>query len=275
MAEIRHLRINVDLNSLAGGLQRSIQRTADLVRLGLSSADQPLSGSPWTPASGIHYFAASPRDLDSAELRTDFRVWVVSNGFREIVEQAQAFIEQVRRVCAALSFEAGSLVAPDEWNRRVNKDARRFHRLGLPDKLAELESEFPTLTLPLSTQHLKSINRCRNCLVHRGGVVGSQDVNEDQKLIVTWLRSELVLKSADGAQPVQLPHVVGEDERLALRFTQTRRTFNLGEQVTLSAEEFGEICWTLVMFAQEMRAAVSRHADAFGISGTNGETLKT
>ena len=45
---------------------------------------------------------------------------------------------------------------------------------------------------------------------------------------------------------------------LSIRFSDTEKTFRLGERVRFTGEDFSEICWTLIIFASHLGEKMTR-----------------
>jgi len=67
--------------------------------------------------------------------------------------------------------------------------SKKFERLGISDQLKVLEAQFAVF--PEWRERLEGYNHLRNCLSHRGGIVGDQDLADGKSLIVKWISASV------------------------------------------------------------------------------------
>ena len=133
--------------------------------------------------------------------------WYLCTAFRDAIELLNVFLDQGRLLCALFPSAAQGKIKADDYNRIVGKEARQFHRLGLPDKLKKLRQDFGVASE--LEGHVLSINTVRNCLVHRLGIVADQDVDANGELVLLWRTSDLVAQNPDGTQELSIMDAPG------------------------------------------------------------------
>ena len=258
------LRVGIDLSVLLGNLRAAIQHIIDVVAYGLSRENDrppPLG----IPGAFMSYGTAGNLRLSGAQLDSEYRTWLVGAGLRDAVETVSAFLEEVRRAAAAARFAVGSQpIDTDEWNKIFGPQESKFHRLGLPDKLDELR-RFGAELVPNSAESLLQVNQLRNCLVHRRGIVTERDLNQATALEVSWHHFVVGIEQGDEFTPLRESHLVREGEQIVMKTTSTTREFVLGERVILSAQEFGELCYSLSLFGQEVVKGFETYLGNLGI----------
>lgn len=258
------IRLRLNLGALLGNIRVSLQRIIDLVAYGLSSAEHELPPTLGIPGAFISYGTAGDQHLAPDDLRDQFRTWLVGCGLRDAVEEISGFLEEIRRACAAVDLAQQPNLSSTRWNQLFVEQGKKFHRLGLPDKLDNLRQYDPIL-VPEIVSSVIQINQARNCLVHRNGIVSQRDLNQADVLEVTWKRLELVVGTETEERIVQEGHIVDEGEELFLRSATGSRLFAPGQRVSFSAQEFGEICYTLSLAAQEMQMGLEAFLRKKGI----------
>ena len=157
-----------------------------------------------------------------------------------------------RRVLAAwqlaLRSRSGS-ISGAEWHKITVSQQRSFDKGGLPDKIKDLQKAYSLALDPDLAGHLLSINRARNCLVHRGGIVQDDDLNEDGVLRVSWRRLALVIRGP-GSERDGFPGARFEaDESLVVANRDVSKGFPLGTAISFSVQEFADVCWSLFLLA--------------------------
>jgi hypothetical protein len=102
--------------------------------------------------------------------------------------------------------------------------------------------------------------------VHRRGIVTERDLNKATVLEVSWHHFIVGIEQGDEFTPLRESHLVREGEQLVMKTTSTTRKFGLGERVILSAQEFGELCYSLSLFGQEVVEGSGNYLRNLGIS---------
>ena len=136
-------------------------------------------------------------------------------------------------------------------------EGEKFDRLPLRGKFEYLENRF-CLERPELASDVLSINAARNCLAHRGGVVGRQDLRTatDDGLTVSWRKVEIRIRGVSGERVITKPARVEKGELVSMEFTPTNRTFELGEKIDLSVSDYVDIATTLMLSGQQLEGSI-------------------
>lgn len=249
-----NVHVNVSLDGLLGSLHRDIQRVTNLVAVGIQSPvvlDQESLAIRSDPMS--FRFGNAPPWASSDDARSDYEDWVYGNGLRDILESVGSFLEEVRHILALWSLgdrqSAGEQLTGSIWNAEMQDAAKRFHRLGFPDKVDMLRAEFQTRVDTALNEHVLSVNVARNCMVHRRGIVSERDLNRENALVVSWRRMAVVLQDEDGEHPLVLGKPLEKESTVIMKVEDTAKEFGLGERVIFTATEFAEICWSMFLYS--------------------------
>lgn len=260
------LDVHVDLRAVSGTLQRSLQRVIDLVSFGLQSAERRTRIKELTlPGTFLHIATSENTSLTVKEARTEFKKWVVAGGLRDSVEAVSGFLEEARLACAVWSFVGRKEILGEEWNRAIADERASFHGMGLPAKLDYFDRYDRSLVPEEEATCVLSINAARNCLVHRRGVVSERDLSSDEGLLVKWVRLELIADGPDGSRALTSGDIVQAGEAVKIRRSRQEKLFPLGASVEFTNQEFAEVCWTLMVFAQVMVANLERYGRSIGV----------
>ncbi|MDP3672921.1 MAG: hypothetical protein Q8R69_24935 [Telluria sp.] len=247
------VHIQVNLDSLAGELQRSVQRITYLVAAGLQSPVDVDPDKLLIESQGVRLQFIQGYAWSETQAKPAYEDWVLGNGFRDAIEAVSTFLESVRQVLAIWRLgkrqSMGEQLTGGLWNEQFGDAARRFHRLGFPDKIAMLETEFSAKLDPALQQQILSANVARNCLVHRGGIVSERDLNTETALEIGWTRMALMLEDEDGQKELVIGRVIEKASSLLLQHQRRSKTFKLGERISFTTTEFVEICWTLFIYS--------------------------
>ena len=250
------IHIDINLNGLRGELQRSLQRTIYLVSAGLQTKDKIDPDHLRLPTNSVTMIFDDGLKWDAQTAEGQYSEWVLSNGFRDLMEYFNAFFESAHKVLAFWGLttrqKAGIEITGSDWNQIIVSGVRSFHRRGLPDKFSHVEGKH---NIPIDAklrEQILSINAARNCLVHRNGVVTEQDVGASGALEIKWTSLALIVKSENGEKELVLGEVVKKGSVIAMQSKESVKKFNLGERVLFTAQEFANICWGLFMFGDDL-----------------------
>ncbi len=250
------INVTVNLDALRGELQRSLQKAIYLVSAGLQTNDKIDPELLRLPTNSVTMTFDGGLTWDSEEAQKQYSEWILSNGFRDVIEGVNAFIESAHRVLSfwkiAEKQKDGAEITGSDWNDIVISGGKRFHRLGLPDKFDHLSKEHGIEVEPSYREQVLSIDIARNCLVHRGGVISEKDITSDNQLDVKWIKLMMVLQSEDGEKELVLGEMVEKDSVLGMRNQEVVKTFTLGQQITFTADEFANISWGLFLFGNDL-----------------------
>lgn len=184
-------------------------------------------------------------------VKDEFKIWIEGNGFRELVETFSVFLDKIYRACAVAEV-SGRRIESVEFQRKI----KTFEKEGFPNKLNILSNNFAVR--PQHVDYIKSLNKARNCLTHRRGIVGTEDI-DGQHLRVRWLGMDIFIQTPAGdrhqfddfpEEGLYLP----DGGSVMLQFVERERLFDVGDLLKLSTKDLAEICW---FFQDQARSAVN------------------
>lgn len=194
---------------------------------------------------------------DADGRRTELSAWIVgqaigevARGVRAALEEAYLFAVIATRLPVRLA-DLGPMV--DGARREANEwsNPRLLERLGA------------MLTGPLTFgPELTSLQRLRNCLEHRAGYVGDRDAGDAGQMTLILPRLAIMHRVNGEPREVQpgVPLAEGEND-LWVQRTNLEVTFRLGERVTLSADQLGEVFTACHFLAADILARLPRPAE--------------
>lgn len=251
-----HLHIEVNLPAALAKLQVRLQRLADLASIGVTGVqkvgEEEFQVSPFFASVDL----ASNNRLSFAEIKDEFTHWCLRNSFTEAIDQVSAFLEECRFI--ARLYHMGSKVSGSAWNDALLDERKKFHKKGLPEKIAYLRERYSVGSQ--FEDHVLSLNRVRNCLVHRLGVVSDVDVKDSGTLVVRWQGMRFLLRdSVTGVETLlEGPTQTKNESELQLRIGPIEKTFHLRESIRLSPAELGYTMHTFYAFALENLQAIAK-----------------
>jgi|GEM_PF-1720582 len=266
-SETHHIHINLNLDSPVAILQRAIQRIIYLVSGALASSTDTVDDPLLLPEVGIQANFDPSLKWSPIQVRTELKTWILQNGFRDAVESLSVFLEESHKISSAWALikrqESGDQLTGADLSSLQESDPKTFHRLGLPDKFGHFRDSHGILVDPQLLKNILSVNTARNCLVHRGGIVGEKD-SINNILEVTWRRLKLIAIDSLGEHELQMGVVYPEGATIALKLVEESKIFNIGESIIFTAQEFQNIVWSLFMFSNDFKATLIEWGKANG-----------
>jgi hypothetical protein len=301
------MRVKVDLPGLPNMLRGRLQHLLHLVVFGHRAAENTQGWDMSVPGSVVTLQLSSHPDVWNPDItQKSFFAWQTRNALRDGVEAFSAYLEQVREVCGV--WKVSTLAQPDgtlrgaDWNKHYLDERRRFHGLGLPHKMTFLSDRYNVTLPPAKLEYLLSINRVRNCLVHRDGAVMVDDIppthaevsealqrrrsayprekwstgqmvtalddaGHEFALKAWWLTFETSVETTKGETKVWTgePLLVNKGDRVGLRVREVRQDFGLGTHIVLKPADFAEICLTLSVLSGDLVSSLEASGRAMGV----------
>lgn len=113
--------------------------------------------------------------------------------------------------------------------------------------------ELPAPAVP-ARACFSSIYALRNCLVHRGGLVGVEDIAEQSSLTAEWMH---VAIEVSGTEVRTLPADVPPNEPLRMPIRLVTKAWHLGDSVELNAKDCQDIAFTLIAYIGQVGGEVA------------------
>lgn len=255
------LKISVNIAAADNAMSARVQKTTIFVSSSLAAAEG--LADPLTGLTGGVMTLSPPTEWKAEGLRPSFRQWVLSAGFREIADAIATLLEEYHKVAVLWSVLPASMprsLTGAEWQKEFAGPLVRFHKLGLPDKLAALEA-LGVVPDARDAARLRAINAVRNCLVHRQGVVGPKDVDATGDLRLIGLQMNAYVHQKDGSiEPInELPFLVDAGCQVEFREEDFIRAFRPGSSVDIDAEAFNAAAMALIFTGGRMRDLMQKH----------------
>lgn len=271
------INIKINLAGLISELQRSVQRTINLVASGLETKQYVTGESMRLPDTSMGITLDKHLKWDREQAQKEYSKWVLINGFRDVTEGAGLFLESVHQILSywdlGIRMKGEGPLTGDNWNEMIVKGGRSFHALGFPDKLDHLSKKHKLVLNKTLTSEVLSINATRNCLVHRRAIVSEKDSNCEDGLKIRWMKLAIVIKNEDGVKEIIPPFVAEKDSVLGVRNREEVKVFPLGSQVEFTAQEFADICWCFFVFGNSLTKSVEGRGTELGFLPGQEKTI--
>lgn len=258
----RHVRI--DLDRILDTALTGVRRTAAFLGLGMNAAANPnLTNYSLTSVSVVQLIPPDLGPEKVADFKSHFSKWIVTCGLRELIETFGVFLDQIYEVCLYTMMSKEEPFPSDP--KKLYGD---FERNGIEAKLKCLEDNFGIK--PRFPGHFGTIQKVRNCLAHRRGIVGPKDVDALSVLELKWRGIDFVITGSEGElarfnSPLTEPILVEEGGSVGIRVVDRHFEFPLASVVEIPPRDLAEICLFITWEAGETINSVKRYLESKGI----------
>lgn len=210
-----------------------MRRTSVFLGLGINAANRKdFRDYSLSQESILQMLPEVPDDIID-DWKNHFRSWIIAGGFRELMEHLCLFLDKVFVIVKRM---------PDGPQTCSLRD---FAKLGLDKKIRVLATNYG-ITSGFD-EAFASLYAVRNCLVHRLGIVGIEDVAQGE-LILRFHAPKIFIDTPSGeidihqepkyAKPIKCPE--GGELKMS-PFMLHERRFQAGKVIDLSPHELHQI----------------------------------
>jgi hypothetical protein len=258
------MEIQIDLDKLLDKALTGVRRASVFMGLGVNAALDPNFRS--FQLSRLTRIQIVPDDISDEALlhfKDEFRLWIEAGGFRELTETFSSYLDSLYHTCLVLQA-----VPRKELVSSIDKTHKKFQFKVFPDKLSVLAQCFSVG--PTHRDYLVSLNRARNCLTHRRGIVGIDDIRGEANFTVSWRGSAIFGETSSGERNYidEIPEggvLLPEGASLMVQLVERKRAFSLGAKLVLSTGDLAEICMFYDHEARDAIKSVIRFAESLGV----------
>ncbi len=256
--------VTVDLSKVKEIALKGIRRTTIFLGLGVNAAREDKFTKYQLPEN--HFFKMVPENASEeqvAHFKQNFEKWIISNGVRELIETFALFLDKIHQSCLWFATSKAAMNSED-----ANRYGPAFERKGVEEKLKKLRVHFDIQTD--KEKYFSSINQARNCITHRQGIVGPEDLKGNHSLKLTWWKLDVIAQTAEGKE-VSLMSIPEEGlyfenaGSISVKVSERLREFKLGEIIELTPADINEICFLIYMSTNEIVASTRNYAKSIGI----------
>ena len=267
MEKAKHIDVSVNTADLRDCYLADIQNLLDVI-LFVYAGESCVTAESYQNQSQIGFMTFHPaidRRLSYGEAREKSTQWLLTSFLTDSVNATGNFLDECRKICAIYRLSSKGRVIGQEFNDIFGKEWKRFHHLDFPKKFDDLRKEFGVQTV--FETHFLSMNKTRNCLIHRKGVVTSQDTNDNGRLTLKWSVLSVVAKppGSEVETVVDSSFAVETGCLIGFRFMDKHRSFEIGQRIKLTLPELYESISTLYAFATTRVESIESYGTAQGV----------
>ncbi|WP_315720155.1 MULTISPECIES: hypothetical protein [unclassified Bradyrhizobium] len=230
----------------------------DLYFQALDSTD--LSKPPPASTSNFFRFSSPAPEWSTIERRAVHENWILPKAFQELMRGVRASLEEayffaqlasIGRLQVRSSSTLGEILAP--FREKATK-------MNFPSLLAAVNLRLDT---PLEfADAFESMQKARNCLEHRNGVVGGVDVDVNGEMRLRFPRLKGFVLRGGHELEIYRDMFVEAGEKIFFRTDVRIRVFRAGDRLTITSTDFDEIAFACSQFATDLAARLPKVATA-------------
>jgi hypothetical protein len=180
--------------------------------------------------------------------------WLLTKAFEDLIIGLFKSLKEVYKYLRYFHLcQNHSHLSEEELNlefEKISVEVEKFHFPQFLNKIKDLTN----MEIPFEEEIL-TINRVRNCLVHRHGIVGEKDFNSDSKdFKLKWI-SRNVYVMIDGKETrmtFELRKNGVKVNQINIKEEKCERTFRLGEMISINLNEFNGIVCNCIDFTHRL-----------------------
>lgn len=254
---MQQLQINLNANGVAAPAQRAAWQCSEIVTFCLqSAAASDLSKQPQIVTNAMAYRFVGP-EMTAAERFGLYENWLLAKGFHELARGVHESLEEAIFYIELLKGQQ-TQTTWGEFQAKIAAIRKRAGRLPFPALLAEVNAG---LTAPLAfADEFASFQKVRNCLEHRAGTVGAEDVDQTERLTLILPRLKMFYVNSAGKEVELAVGVIIDTHEhtgmaeILMKRENRARSYALGEKIIFNSAEFNEIAFACQLFANDLAA---------------------
>jgi hypothetical protein len=180
--------------------------------------------------------------------------WLLAKGFQDLARGIRETLEEAIMYLEVVTWQPQRTFP--KFHEDIANIRKRAAGLTFPKLLAKVNSRLiePVIFEPA----FLSIQKARNCLEHRGGIVGPQDCDhEDTALILSFPRLKVFYcRKGEEVEVRRNEPIDAQDDQaevqLLARIELRSKRYQQGERIALTAGDFGEIAMACHYFASDL-----------------------
>jgi len=185
-------------------------------------------------------FAYSMRIKDRTfeEIRRDVNLFIDRSLFQDLFRILVSTLEIANELYEiATAKKVGNSIF--ELRAEIEKKKQKFHKASFPDKIKKFEVK---QNFKKFLEVLNAVNKARNCYEHRNGVLGTEDCNSGQKLILNFRFPAPVSKTG---KAMGVFDSMPMSEKFQTQFVEERKIFRLNQKLDLGFNDSYKLLYTI------------------------------
>jgi hypothetical protein len=189
----------------------------------------------------------SPQNIE--ERRPVYRHWLLSKAFHELARGVKQSLQEAYFYIEVLTLRGATTMGA--LHARLDELRAKANDLDFPTAMKRVNARLPK-ALHFEREFL-SLNKTRNCLEHRNGVVGDPDVDKSTRTLNLALPRMKVFFVQD-REEIELARgqYFERDTQILMKRVTEETVYKIGDEINFTVEEFNRIGFACWMFTNDL-----------------------
>jgi hypothetical protein len=261
------VHLTLDANAIAAPVHAAAVVCREIVDFNFNAmAKADLSKKPPGIEGTFFVFDVKGPDLTAADRRALYESWILAKAFQDLMRGVRASLEQ-SYLFIELLFGPRSVKSDSTLDDFVAPFLEKAAKKNFPDLLGYVNSKLQK-QLDFASAY-QSMQNARNCLEHRGGVVGKSDVSASGEMELRFPRIKAFYDRRGEEIEIEPGSKIDaqNDEAtvpILMRLDVRQRRYTLGQRLRLTVADFNEIAFACYHFGSQLAANLPRPGEPKG-----------
>lgn len=248
MGNLMEVTVTLNPDGVSAPALRAARKASEIVSIALPAIQTADLSEP----KKLGFFSLHLGTSQSDESRrAEYVAWILARGFQELAVGVRASLEEAYHYVKGFRL-ASTSTSRTEIEQGLQHIRRRAGKLNFPDLLTGVEEELQA-TLQFRDE-MRSMQKARNCLEHRAGMVAPED-RDGEKLVLRLPRLKVFHSDETGSEiEIRGGEYFEKETRLSIKLDIKAREYAIGSRISFDANEFHEIAMACVFFANDVKS---------------------
>lgn len=247
--------VQVTLNGqgVVAPVYRAVRDSLEVLSFALDTFEKAdLAKVPPIPGGMMGFGLSSQDPVDLTERKATYTNWLLSKAFQDLARSVNEALQEAYFYVEMLA-QPGGTTTWGEFQGLMNGIRTTANKMHFQELLSHVGNRLNT-PLNFGEQYI-SLQKVRNCLEHRAGVVSERDLDANGKLKLRFPTYEVFIKKDDGTEVIiaqQEEIFVEAGQGIGFRIGRIEKEHTLGERVVLTPFDFVRIAQGCLAFCADL-----------------------
>jgi hypothetical protein len=197
------------------------------------------------------HFDDPQKEQDISLSKENFKLWTLQKGFEDLIKGVNLTLIEAYFYTSLVAKRNDMKTFQDLQDEivQLRKSAFKQH---LPELLAKVKPGLSD-TLLYETD-IVSLNKVRNCLVHRNGLVTEKDITDEttKQLKVEYSRMKMFYVTDGVEKEIEKFTLITGGSSIQMKMVKESFIFNLGDRVKFDFRQFNSLLTTCWLFGTDL-----------------------
>ncbi|WP_405571878.1 hypothetical protein [Winogradskyella sp. Asnod2-B02-A] len=179
--------------------------------------------------------------MDFEKSQENFKIWILKKGFEDLISALNELMFSFSYIINLNEkIKKNPKQTIEEFKKLILERDKKLTKLSFPDLITKIEK---SLKSPLKYKsEMLSLNKTRNCLVHRNGIVHPNDFNVENGIELNWWYYNVEIKNENETKELERLDIIDlVEDNLQMTSIKKTKFFNDRERIVISFQEFFEL----------------------------------